>query len=123
MYGTQYLFGPRPRCVKHMPAGGAEPEGFQVPLRDFSGVNLREPAGPHASLAKLREQLPQTGSTILDERAQRHNLRPRLSGHRVKEVGLDSLIRGDGESCDVVLPCGERLDRPLPASRRMSLAK
>ena len=41
----------------------------------------------------------------------------------VKEVGLDSLVGGDGESCDVVLPCREGLDRALPAHLRMSLSK
>ena len=46
-----------------------------------------------------------------------------LRSLRVKEVGLDSLVGGDGESCDVVLPCGERLDRALPAHLRMSLFK
>ena len=41
----------------------------------------------------------------------------------IKEVGLDSLVGGDGESCDVVLPCRECLDRALPANLRMSLSK
>ena len=41
----------------------------------------------------------------------------------IKEVGLDSLVGGDGESCDVVLPCRERLDRALPADLRISLSK
>ena len=49
-------------------------------------------------VAKLREQLRQTGSIVLDERAERHNL-CRL---HIKKVGLDSLVGGDGESCDVI---------------------
>ena len=75
---------------------------------------------PHASRAESREQLLQTGSTVLDERAERHDPLRRLSR---KEVGLDSLVGGDGESRDVVLPRGEGLDRALPADLRMSLSK
>src|SRR6266545_7134973 len=41
----------------------------------------------------------------------------------VKNVGLDSLVGGDGESCDVVLPCREGLDRALPADLRMILSE
>ena len=56
------------------------------------------------------------------------SVRPPSSPHsarHVKEVGLDSLVGGDGESCDVVLPCSERLDRALPAHLRIrrSLSK
>src|SRR5258705_6432826 len=106
-----------------MPAGGAEPEALQALLRDFGRVDLRETEGPHAWRAKLREQLPQTGPAILDERAKRHDLRPLRSALRVKEVGLDSLVGGDGKSCDVVFPCREGLDRALPANLRISLFK
>src|SRR5258708_4967344 len=98
-------------------------------------MDFQEPEGP---AAESSEQLRQTSSAILDERAQRQNLRaPRLrqgSGEvspefalgtwrerrritsviRVKDVGLDSLVGGDGESSDVVLPCREGLDRALP---------
>src|SRR3990172_12062203 len=103
-----------------MPAGGAKPERRHALLRDFGRVDLRETEDPHVSRAKLREQLRQTGSTILDERAQRHDLRPLHSALHVKEVGLDSLVRGGRESCDVVLPCSEGLDRALPAHLRMN---
>ena len=50
-------------------------------------------------------------------------LRARSALHVVKEVGLDSLVGGDGESCDVVLHCSEGLDRALPAKLRRSLSK
>src|SRR3970040_2453375 len=83
-------------------------------------MDLRKPEGPRA---ELTEQLRQTCATILDERAQRHDLRLFHSAHHIKQVGLDALVGGDGESCDVVLPCREGLDRALPANRRMSLAK
>src|SRR6266550_3407503 len=106
-----------------MPAGGAEPEALQALLRDLARVDLRETKGPHASRAKLREQLRQTGPAILDERAQRHDLRPPRSALRVKEVGLDSLVGGDGESCDFFFSCREGLDRALPANLRISLSK
>ena len=49
---------------------------------------------------------------------QSHPLRP-----PIKDVGLDSLVGGDGESCDVVLPCSEGLDRALPADLRIILSK
>src|SRR4029453_3599693 len=127
-----------------MPSRGAETERLQRRLRDLGGVDLRESEGPRASRAELREQLLQTRSAIVDERAERYNRRlPRLrqgSGEvspefalgtcrerrgidsviQVKKVGLDSLVGGDGESCDVVLPCGQRLDRSLPAHLRVS---
>ena len=106
-----------------MPAGGPETERLQPLLRDLGRVDLREPEGLHASRAELREQLLQTRSTVLDERVERYNLRLLHSARHVKEVGLDSLVGGDGESCDVVLPCRERLDRALPAHLRMSLSE
>src|SRR5437667_349309 len=74
-------------------------------------MDLREMEGPTALRAKLREQLPQTGSTILDERAERHN----LGVLPIKEVGFDSLVGSDGETRDLVFPCREGLDRALPA--------
>ena len=58
----------------------------------------------------------------MKERSDRISVSSHSALH-VKEVGLDSLVGGDGESCDVVLPCGERLDRALPAHLRMSLSK
>ena len=73
--GETDLVGPRLRCVEQMPAGGAETERLQELLRDLRRVDLREPEGPHALRAESREQLLQTGSTVLDERAERHNLR------------------------------------------------
>src|SRR5438874_344649 len=120
-----------------MPAGGAETERLQELLRDLRRVDLPKPQGPHASRAELREQLLQTGSIVLDKSAERHNLRHRgarsrtrlcvpLRAHsalQVKEIGLDSLVGSDGESCDVVLPCREGLDRALPANLRMSVSK
>ncbi len=69
--------------------------------------------------AESRDQLPQTGSAVVDERAERQDL-PVLY---IKDVGLDSLVGGDGESGDVVLPGREGLDRALPAHARISLAK
>src|SRR6266542_187056 len=103
-----------------MHAGGTEPERLEALLRDFGRADLGKPQGPDASRAKLREQLRQTDSTIFDERPERHYLRACFALH-VKKVGLDSLIGGDGESCDLVLPCSERLDRALPANLRMIL--
>src|SRR6185503_15508831 len=106
-----------------MPADGAETERLQPLLRDLGRVDLLEPEGLHTSCAKFRDQLLQTRSTIVDERAERENLRLLHSTRHVKDVGLDSLVGGDGESCDVVLPCRQGLDRPLPRDLRMILAK
>ena len=106
------LLGPRLRCIESMPAGGAEPERLQKLLRNLRRVNPGEPEGRHASRVASREQLLQTGATVLDKRAERDN----LSALHIEKVGLDSLVGGDGESCDVVLPCRERLDRALPAN-------
>src|SRR5688500_4222796 len=106
-----------------MPAGGAETERLQPRLRDLSLVDLREPEGLEASRAELREQSLQTGSTIVDGRAQRYNLRLLHSARHVKDVGFDALVGGSGESCNLVLPCRQRLDRALPANLRMSLFK
>ena len=63
--------------------------------------------------------MPQTGATVLDERAERQNLAVRC----MKDVGLDALVGGDGESRDVALPCGEGLHRSLPAHLPIGLAK
>ena len=60
-------------------------------------MDPREPEGPRAESS---EQLPQTGSIVLDERAERHN----LSTPYIKKAGFDALVGGDRESCDVVLP-------------------
>ena len=106
-----------------MPVGGAETERRQPLLRELGRVDLREPEGLHASRTELKEQLLQTGSTIVDERAERYNLRLLISARHVKDVGLDSFLGGDAESCDVVLPCRERLDRALPADLWISLPK
>jgi hypothetical protein len=61
--------------VEEMPAGGSETKRLQSLIRDLGGMDPREPEGLHASRAELIEQLPQTGSTIVDERAERNNLR------------------------------------------------
>src|SRR5258708_1355312 len=103
-----------------MPAGGAETQRRQQLSRDFRRVDLRETEGRHA---ESREQLPQTGSTVLYKSAQRHDLGPLRSAVYIEDVGLDSLVGRDGESSDVVFPCGERLDRALPANLQMSLSK
>ena len=63
--------GSKSRWVEELPAGGAEPERLQPLLGDLGRVDLREPEGLHASRAELREQVPQTGSTIVEERAER----------------------------------------------------
>src|SRR5687767_7078034 len=106
-----------------MLAGGAETERLDPLLRDLGRVDLREPEGLRASRAEPREQLRQTGSAIVDERAERDDLRLLHSARHIKDVGLDSLVGGDGESCDVVLPCRQGFDRTLPADLRMILAK
>src|SRR5437762_9871217 len=102
--------GSRLCCIESMPAGGAETERLHPLLRDLGRVELREPDRLHASRAKVREQLLQTGSTIVDERAERYNLRLLHSSLHVKEVGFDSLVGGDGEPCDLVLLCNQALD-------------
>ena len=79
-----------------------------------------------ASPAKSREQLLQTTVIVVDKTAERQNLRRPARIRRVvrvKDVGLDSLVGGDGEPCDLVLPCCERFDRTLPAHGGMSLSK
>ncbi len=57
------LVGSRPGCVESMPARGAETERLHPVRRDLGRVDLREPEGPHALRAELKEQLLQTGST------------------------------------------------------------
>src|SRR5262245_47082668 len=106
-----------------MPAGGAETERLQPLLRDLGRMDLREPDGLHALRAESREQLLQTGATIVHERAERYNLRLLYYALHVKEIGLDSLVGGDGKPCDVVLPCREGLYRALPAHGPISLSK
>ena len=46
-----------------------------------------------------------------------------LSARYIKEVGLDSLVGGDRQASDVLLPGREGLDRALPARLRMSPSK
>ena len=72
--------------------------------------------------AESREQLLQTGSAVLDETAERHDLLA-VSSLQIKDVGFDSLVGRDGESCDAVLQCGEGLDRTLPAHVRIGLSQ
>src|SRR5258708_4064390 len=103
-----------------MPASGAEPQRLQQLPRVFRRVDLREPEGPRA---ESREQLPQTGSTLLYKSAQRHDLGPLRSAVYIEDVGLDLLVGGDGEPRDIVLPCREGLDRALPANLRMMLSE
>src|SRR5258708_1187900 len=103
-----------------MPAGGAETQRRQQLSRDFRRVDLREPEGPRA---ESREQLPQTGSTVLYKSAQRHDLGPRRSAVYIEDVGLDLLVGGDGEPRDIVLPCREGRDRALPPNLRMVLSE
>ena len=62
----------------------------------------------------------QTGSTVLDESRGTPGF---LALACVKDVGLDSLVGGDGEPREVVLPRGERFYRSLPARRPIGLAK
>src|SRR6266850_7772727 len=106
-----------------MPAGGAEPERLHPLLRDLGRVDLREPDGLRALRAESSEQLLQTGSTVVDERTERDNLRLLHAALHVKKIGLDSLVGGDGESCDVVLPCREGLHRALPAHLPIDLSR
>ena len=78
-----------------MPAGGAEPERLQ----DSSAISAGWTLGNRKVVmppAWSREQLLQTGATVLDERAERDN----LSALHIEKVGLDSLVGGDGESCE-----------------------
>ena len=100
-------------------------------------MDLREPEGPRAPRAHSRDQQLQTGPTVLDETAERHNRSRRracswsrfcvpLRIHcvlHIEDVSLDSLVRGDGEPCNLVLPCCQRFDRTLPANGWMSLPK
>jgi hypothetical protein len=99
-----------------MPAGWPETQRLQELRRDLRRMNLRNPGGPGACRTEPCEQLRQTGTTVLDEGAEGHDLIL-----YIKEVGLDSLVGGDGESFDAVLPCRKGFDRPLPARRRMSV--
>src|SRR5918995_2238127 len=82
--GTAPLFRPRPCSVEAMPAGGAEPERLQTLFRDLRRVDLRELEATHSSRAKSRQQLHQTGPAVLDERAERHNLRRRSARARTR---------------------------------------
>ncbi len=45
------------------------------------------------------------------------------SSFYIKQVGLDSLVGGDGKAGDFLLPGREGLDRALPARLRMSVFK
>src|SRR5882672_3576186 len=105
-----------------MPSGGTETERLHPLLRDLRRVDLQEPDGRRVSRAESSEQLLQAGSTIVDERAERHNLLLHAALH-VKKIGLDSLVGGDGESCDVVLPCGEGFHRARPAHLAIDLSR
>src|SRR5258705_6276488 len=105
-----------------MPAGGAETERLHPLLRDLGRVDLRDPDGVHVFRTESSEQLLQAGSAIVDESAERYNLRL-VPARYVQEVGLDSLVGGDGESCDLVLPCSERLHRALPANLPIDLSR
>src|SRR5215470_14508210 len=105
-----------------MPARGAETEGLHPLLRDLCRVDRRKPEFPYVPRAELREQLLQTRSTIVDERAKRYDLCLLHFALHVKKVGLDSFVGGDGESCDLVLRCHESLDRALPANLPISLS-
>src|SRR5215470_11233990 len=106
-----------------MPARGAETEGLHPLLRDLCRVDRRKPEFPYVPRAELREQLLQTRSTIVDERAKRYDLRlPRFALH-VKKVGVDSLVGGDGESRDLLLPCHQGLDRARPANLPVRFSK
>src|SRR5687767_3956441 len=82
-------------------------------------MNPGEREGRHALRVKTREQLPETNSTVVDQRPQREN----LSAVDVKNVGLDSLVGRDSESRDVVLPCPEGLHRALPTGLRQILCE
>src|SRR5258705_2235169 len=105
-----------------MPAGGAEPERLHPLLRDLGRVDLRDPDSVHFFRTDASEQLLQAGSTIVVESAERNNLRL-VPVRYVQEVGLDSLVGGDCESCDIVLPCTERLHRALPANLPVALTR
>src|SRR5688572_33416224 len=100
---AERLRGPRRRCVEQMPARRTETERLQELLRDLRRVDLPEPDAGHALRAESSQQLLQTGATVFDEPAERHNLRRPLRDLHVKDVGLDALVGRDGESCDVVL--------------------
>src|SRR6266850_5648458 len=106
-----------------MPAGGTETERLHPLLRDLGRVDLQEPDGRRVSRAELSEQLLQAGSAIVDERAERYDLRLLHAALHVKKIGLDSLVGGDGESCDLVLPCREGLHRALPAHLPIDLSR
>src|SRR5258705_10905087 len=105
-----------------MAAGGAEAERLHPLLRDLGRVDLRDPDGFHVFRAESSKQLLQAGSAIVDERAERCNLRL-LPAPYVQDVGLDSLVGGDGQSCDLILPCSERLHRALPANLPIDLSR
>src|SRR5687767_5222382 len=114
----------RPRCIEEMAAGGAEAERAQQVCRVLRRVDPREPKRADALRAKSREQLLQASSAILDERAQRHELH--IRGARtiqIEKAGLDAFVGRDSESCDLVLPRREGLDRTLPARQRIGLSE
>ena len=106
---------PLPRRVRCPPAGrkpSVSKSSFEISAGwTFGNLKVVMPCARES-----RDQLLQTGSTVVDERAERQDL-PFLY---IKEVGLDSLVGGDGKAGDVVLPGRERLDRALPARLRMS---
>ncbi len=102
-----------------MPAGGRKPSVSRSSVEISAGWTFGNLKVVMPCARESTDQLLQTGSTVVDERAERQDL-PVLY---IKDVGLDSLVGGDGKAGDVLLPGRERLDRALPARLRMSRSK
>src|SRR5215213_10018689 len=115
---TRGLIGPRQGCVHSMHGGRVETEPFEALLRHFVRMDLWKPDRAHRLCTKSRQQLDEPGSVVVDETPERHDvgrpLRVRSTRH-VEQVCLDSLVGGDRESSDIVLPRREGLNRALPA--------
>ena len=93
------LFRPRRRRVEPIPAGGAETERLQDSFEISSGWTFgnRKVLMP---CARSRESscIKRAPPSSMKERSDTISA-PSLSLH-IKKVGLDSLVGGDGESCD-----------------------
>src|SRR4051794_23589634 len=106
-----------------MRARGTESEPLQQLVRELGGMDLREAKRFDASRPQLKQQLTQTNSAVVHQRPERDELRFLDSAGGVEEVGLDPLVRGDGEPVDVGLSRKEGLDRALPADLRIGVCK
>jgi hypothetical protein len=102
-----------------MRAGRAKTERLEARCGHFGGVNLGED-GSRPSRIEAGEQVAQAGTPIVHERPQGEDLRLFLY---IEDVGFDPFLGGHREAPDLAFPGGQRLERTLPAGRRIPLSQ